>query len=271
MSVATSAQNLPPDPSPDPSLFFLLRPAMAMGLVIPVSPRPPLSWQMTANVLAREALRRMTLILQAWDPKRSGTWPLRQLRDVQQHWVRSLMMKYGAFLSHDIDDVGTHRVLRPPATYQHVLDLMYQSVRVLFWEAVRRALVGANDPEDRQVKYKVRVVCELIDVGEDSPHVRYKIMSLAVWNLFTLDSEGLRTTPAELTEVSSVSWLATELYSVIEPIRHALETCTYICHWAACNEVNGYAPQGNEGGPGGAAATPASDVSETAETQPMET
>ena len=130
------------------------------------------------------------------------------MRDHAAHLVRSLAQAYGGMLS---SGEGP----------QFNMSRIYLITQVVLFECVRRQLLEASN--DEHMQKKVGIMVELLKIAELKEHVKHPLMSDETSALLSLDWDGLQNAEApHLTEIAEVDWLATEVYTLVEPKHHEL-------------------------------------------------
>ena len=141
--------------------------------------------------------------------------------DTQTHFVRALLRAYSGMLSAEYVSATESEpyvaiVVRPPKSENFVMDRIFMSTKIIFFEAVRRTLLRAcYTPE---LWKTVKVIIELLKHAEMAPYVTCPLMSPQTEHLLSLDWDGLLAAePPHMQEISEVKWLASEVYGLVEP------------------------------------------------------
>ena len=185
------------------------------------------------NVTPNEVVRMFRDVFEAcsgghYDLRADPLWPLREVREIQTRWVRSVLSTYNALVDAPIDDQVFQLVRTTPYVARHVCDEVYESTRILFWEAVRRSLLEG----DHRMRTATRLICTVVHAAEMAVYLETdsagpRVMSPAALWLFDADVEGLRSAhPPAGDEVAQLTWLAPELWDIIGPSRAWLEEQT---------------------------------------------
>ena len=133
---------------------------------------------------------------------------LRRVRDHAAHLVRSLAQAYAGMLSSG-------------EGHQFNMRRIYLITKAVWFECVRRQLLEAYNNE--HMWKNVGIMVELLKIAELKEHVKHPLMSDETAALLSLDWDGLQNAEApHLTEIAGVDWLATEVYTLVEPKHHEL-------------------------------------------------
>ena len=209
------------------------------------------------NSLPSHTVRRFCKVFDTWDERGDSNWPLQEIRTAQLFWVRSILRNYTHCLCHETFDVVQHRDVKPPSAQAFTYGHIWLSGQVLFWEAVRRTLFRSSLSDDRKMRCKVQLICNLVDTAETNAtwpvadftlSGPWPIMSTSVLSLFLDTPEELGSALAPfMDEISSTVWLAREVRTVCEPYYFVLDDEATTRYNEVYNELFGFPPEGGGG------------------------
>ena len=158
-------------------------------------------------------------------------------------YVHQLLGIYGPMLSAvyverhaSLDGGGVNveiPVRKPPFSQGWVLERIYLSTEIIFFEAVRRTLLKSRDAgseENAALRKGVIIILEMLKIAENPPEVlvppisNHKLLSTNTMNLGAMTSESLTNAEPPYTElISDVKWLADEVHGLCQSGRAAFQ------------------------------------------------
>ena len=158
-------------------------------------------------------------------------------------YVHQLLGIYGPMLSAvyverraGLDGGGVNieiPVHKPPFSQGWVLERIYLSTEIIFFEAVRRTLLKSHEydsEENAALRKSVIIILEMLKIAENPPEVlvppisNHKLLSTNTMNLGAMTSESLTNAEPPHTElISDVKWLADEVHGLCQSGRAAFQ------------------------------------------------
>ena len=149
--------------------------------------------------------------------------PVRRLRDEARAYVRAMLTAYGGMLNatYVVRERGTDEIpiVRPAQSHAFVMERLLMSVKIIFFESVRRTLLTALEKGNEKLHKTVRVIVGLLIIAENEPHVKMRLLSAETELLINLSAEREleMAEPPCMQTVAEVPWHVNVVHGLIEP------------------------------------------------------
>ena len=154
----------------------------------------------------------------------SSSPSLRQSRDIMNMWMKTVENKRSPMFSAEIYPCGLHPdfpedVVSPPRTANYIESILLMSSQTLFFEGVRRYLMGGN--EFTRQKVELFIACGGTEEAMSS--IPLKLITPELRALVSMNRASVEKAEGpHLTIIGTLKWLANEIYTVHEPNHSAI-------------------------------------------------